>query len=127
MSHIFEFAAHNAPLMIIQLYNNKQQNTFSKPTDAIIKMNVAFAILNLIDLILELLLIQMVSNDHEFSIISKRKIGIIEDTTETSSSSEDESDTGSKGSKVALKEILPLEKKYLEQQKPLTHKERLKL
>lgn len=56
MSHLFEFAAHTAPLMIIQFYNNGSQNSFSKPADIIVKMNLAFSILNVIDLVLELIL-----------------------------------------------------------------------
>lgn len=107
MSHVFEFAAHNAPLMIIQFYNNQQQNTFSKPTTAIIKMNIAFSVLNLLDLILELFLTQLLSPDHEFSILNKSKIGIVED--ESSSSLNTDS---SEEERVEVKEVIPFDKQF---------------
>ena len=122
MSHLFEFAAHNAPLMIIQFYNNGSQNSFSKPTDAIIKMNIAFSILNIVDLILEMILTQIVNKDNEFSILSKAKIGIVEDSSSEESDSYSDSDTD----KVEVKEVMSFDQK-LQGSKPLTHKEKLRL
>ena len=117
MSHLFEFAAHNAPLMIIQFYNNGSQNSFSKPTDTIIKMNIAFSILNILDLVLELFLTQLVNKDNEFSILSKAKIGIVEE-----SSSEESSYSDSDTEKVEVKEVIPFG-----QTKPLTMKQKSRL
>jgi hypothetical protein len=56
--------------------------------DLIISMNLTFSILNAVDLIAELILIQLLSPDSEFSILSKQKIGIKEEGVRNSDSSE---------------------------------------
>ena len=80
-------------------------------------MNIAFSILNILDLILELFLTQLVNKDNEFSILSKAKIGIVED-----SSSEESSYSESDTEKVEVKEVIPFG-----QIKPLTIKEKRRL
>jgi hypothetical protein len=69
-------------------------------------MNIAFSILNIVDLVLELFLFQLVNKDNEFSILSKAKIGIIEE-----SSSEETSSSESDTEKVAVKEVVSFDKK----------------
>ena len=51
-SHTFEFVTQNAPLMMIQFYNNYYLSKFQKPLDALC---LTFAILNFLSLIVEML------------------------------------------------------------------------
>jgi hypothetical protein len=64
-------------------------------------MNIAFSALNLIDLICELLMIQLVNKDSEFSIVHKARIGI-HDESEISDTSDSEEDTQEKDIKVKV-------------------------
>lgn len=98
MSHVLEFVAQGAPLMLLQMYNNAEQGKWEKPRDPIITMNLAFTILNGINLLVEFILIQLLNPDSEYSVLSKHKIGIVEEgyrNTDSSESEEISSDSSS--------------------------------
>ena len=63
ISLICEFVTQSAPLMIIQIYNNS--NTDYEIT-TLVTLNITFSIINIADLIIELFLSQLISQDSEF-------------------------------------------------------------
>ena len=126
--------------MLLQMYNNAEQGKWDKPRDIIITMNLAFTILNGIDLIVEFILIQLLNPDSEYSVLSKHKIGIVEEGYHNTDSSESEesiisSDSSSQKEsrgksreriqfETQVKEVAsPFAKKGVIEERPMTQKE----
>ena len=75
-SHTFEVTTSSLPLMAIQMFNNRNLDKFQYPLDY---LNLIFTIFSLIDLLAQLFVGQLMKPESDYTLLSRRRIGLRED------------------------------------------------
>jgi hypothetical protein len=91
MSHMLEVAASSAPLMAVQLFNNRTLGKLDSvgPWQLLDLLNLLFTGLSLLDLLLQLCASQIWKPESEYTLLSKSRVGLSKEKTGEADNSDD--------------------------------------